>query len=70
LGDHPICLWLAPLPTRFCSLANEVTLELGQRREEVEDQFPAGGCRINLLLQTLEADPVIGQVPKGLHEVW
>ncbi len=36
------------------ALADEVALELGQRREDVEDEFATGGRGVDVLLQALE----------------
>lgn len=40
-------------------LADQIALKLSERREAVEDLPPAGGRRIQLLLQAPKADPVL-----------
>src|SRR6266496_1855002 len=41
------------------SLADQVALTLGQRCEDLEDQPPARGRRVQLLLQAPKADPAL-----------
>ena len=51
------------------AVTDEVTLELGQRGEDVEDQLAAGGGGVDLLLQAAEPDPVVGQAGDGVDQV-
>src|SRR4051794_7640597 len=37
-------------------LPGGVPLELGQRPEDVKNEFPAGGCGVDLLREALKAD--------------
>jgi hypothetical protein len=50
-------------------LADDVPLELGQGREDVEDQFPAAGRRIDTFLEAPEADSPFLELPHSLDEV-
>src|SRR5512135_2267773 len=50
-------------------LADEVPLELGQGREDVEDQLPAAGRRVDTLLEASEADLPFLELPHGLDQV-
>src|SRR4051794_33888911 len=43
------------------SLPDDVPLKLRQCPENVKDQFPAGGCGVDLLSQALKADLAIVQ---------
>src|SRR3954463_10952832 len=50
-------------------LADDVPLELGQGREDVEDQLPAAGRRVDALLEAAEADLPLLELPDGLDQV-
>ena len=50
-------------------LADEVPLELGQGREDVEDQLPAAGRRVDALLEAPEADLPFLELPHGVDQV-
>ena len=43
------------------ALPDEVALELGQRPEDVEDEFAAAGGSVSLLGETPRADPPLGE---------
>ena len=57
---HQPCL--GPLP-------NQVSLKLGQRRKEVEDQPAARGGRVELLLEATKASPALVQRLDRLNQV-
>src|SRR5208337_854721 len=50
-------------------LADDVPLELGQGGEDVEDQLPAAGGRVDALLEASEADLPFLEMSHGLDEV-
>src|SRR5262249_24013926 len=50
-------------------LADDVALELGQGGEDVEDQLPTAGRRVDALLEAPEADLPFLELPDGLDEV-
>src|SRR5207249_4619376 len=45
----------------FGALSNKVALELRECREDVEDQLPVGGCRVDRLADGLEAYATLAQ---------
>jgi hypothetical protein len=51
------------------ALADEVAFELGQGREDVEDELAAGGGGVDRLLQAAEPDAAPGQAGDGLDQV-
>jgi len=54
---------------RLGSLPDEVTLELGQRADDVEDELAATRPGVQLLLQAPEVDALLVKLPDGLDEV-
>jgi hypothetical protein len=48
---------------------DDVPLELGQGREDVEDQLPATGRRIDTFLEASEADFPFLELPDGFDQV-
>jgi hypothetical protein len=55
--------------TGECPLPEEVSLELGQRSEHVEDELSAADRGVQLLPQRLEVDALLIEVPDRLDEV-
>ena len=53
----------------LCPLADDVALELGEGGEDVEDQLPAAGGRVDLLGEALEADPSLLELADRLDQV-
>ena len=51
------------------AFADEVTLELSQRAEDVEDELAAGGGGVDLLGEALKADPALRQGGDDLDQV-
>lgn len=51
------------------ALADDVAFELGQRPEDMEDELPAGGGRIDVLGDALEPDLPVCQSPDRFDEV-
>jgi hypothetical protein len=47
----------------------EVAFELGQGREDVEDELAAGGGGVDRLLEAAEPDPAVGQAADGVDQV-
>lgn len=52
-----------------CSFGDELSLELAQRAKEVEDQFAARRCRVQLLGQRLESDASCAEVLDRLDQL-
>jgi hypothetical protein len=50
-------------------LADDIPLKLCQSAEDVEDQLPAGGRRVDRLSDRTESDPTSVQSGHGLDEV-
>ena len=50
-------------------LPDEIPLELGQGSEDVEDELPAAGGGVQLLLQRLDVHTPALKVPDGVDEV-
>src|SRR5512143_656753 len=50
-------------------LADDVPLELGQGREDVEDQLPAAGRRVDALLEAAKADAPAAEFGEGFDQV-
>src|SRR5690625_3946223 len=44
------------------SFADELAFELGEGTENVEDQFAAGGCGVQVLLEAAEADAFVAEI--------
>ena len=51
------------------AFADEVTFELGQGREDVEDELAAGGGGVDRLLEAAEPDAAVGQAGDGVDQV-
>jgi hypothetical protein len=51
------------------ALADQVALALGQRAEDMEDQVPARGGRVDLLLQAAKADAAVFEPADGVDQV-
>jgi hypothetical protein len=51
----------------LCRVTNQITLELGERPKDVEDQFPGAGG-INILGQTAEATATLVQRRNGFDQ--
>lgn len=52
------------------SLADEVSLELSERSEHMEDEFSRWRGCINLLIQAFEANAFLVQCGNGLNQVF
>ena len=50
-------------------LADDIPLELGQGREDVEDQLAAAGRRVDAFLEAPEADLPFLELPDGFDQV-
>ena len=51
------------------AFADEVAFELGQGREDMEDELAAGGGGVDRLLEAAEPDPAVGEAGDGVDQV-
>jgi hypothetical protein len=51
------------------AFADEVAFELGQGREDVEDELAARGGGVDRLLEAPEPDPLLGQAGDGVDQM-
>ena len=51
------------------AFADEVAFELGQGREDVEDELATGGGGVDRLLEAAKADAAVGQAGDGVDQV-
>jgi hypothetical protein len=51
------------------AFADEVAFELGQGREDVEDELAAGGGGVDRLLEAAEPNPTLGKLSNGVDQV-
>jgi hypothetical protein len=55
--------------TRLGAFTDQIALKLGKRAKAVEDQLACTGGSVDVLPQTLEANPTLGKCGDGLDEV-
>lgn len=55
--------------TRLRPFSDDVPLELGQRAEEMEDQFATGGCGVDGLLETPKSDTPAVQFSDKFYQI-
>ncbi len=55
---------------RLRPLPDQVAFELGQGAKDMEDELPAGGGRVDLLGQALEADPPLRERRDHLDQMF